>query len=242
MAERSPVETALRSLVQCHPLVARGLLVGGLNEDAAARAVRLWAGQQYFMSISLSQCFAAIYARAPLTDWQARSPLLDLLLEEAWGQPTCTHGRAFLAFFRSIGGDEAELATAVPMPETLRAARVRLAIAQGSDGGGLPAGALALAFGNEYANIFVFSRLRKTVSRLFPEADLAYFEEHVRDERDHSASLVTIGRLGADAGDYASAERATTALLDARWAFFEAIVREAAARESSDTPLASAAC
>jgi pyrroloquinoline quinone (PQQ) biosynthesis protein C len=243
MAERSPIEAALRKLVRNHPLIVHPVLTGERDEHADRRAALLWVRQQYFMSISLSQCFAAIYARVPLTAWRERFPLLDLLLEEAWGHSTCSHGQAFVAFFRSIGGDQQELETVAPMPETLRAVETRLAIAQGSHGYGLSASALALAFGNEYANIFLFSRLRKAVCRLFPAADLAYFDEHVRDERHHSASLVRVAGLGSDAADRASADRATIELLDARRAFFEAITSAAAAgREPCGGLLPTAIC
>jgi pyrroloquinoline quinone (PQQ) biosynthesis protein C len=241
MAVRTTIESILRALVKGHGLVSNGLIEGLRNERLSADSIQVWAQQQYFMSISLSQCFAALYARAPAETWRARLPLLSLMGEEAWGYGKENHGDAFLRFFRSIGGSQDQLDRAVPWRETDQAMRARLAICEGKAGYGLGASALALAFGNEHANLFLFAKLRGLTLRLFPHADTGYFDAHTSDEPHHNACLVAFAQAVDNAIDPIEAARATAELMDYRLGFFDAVARRSEGDAQSRDDLKSAA-
>lgn len=201
------------------------------------KSLRVWAEQQYFMSISLSQCFAALYVRSPLKLWRCRLPLLKLASGEAWGNGTDNHGCAFLKFYKSVGGDSEALYDLTATLATEAAAQGRLEICRGDFGNDVAESALALAYANEFANLFIFGKLRRAIQKsTLTNIDLAYFDAHINGEVLDTSTLVDFGCLmWSSHSSLDKAVEATDKMLDLRRRFFDEIADnlEKAAREAA---------
>ena len=219
------LQSDLGSVVERHRLLFHAFLTDG--ERRPQSDILLWSEQQYFMSISLSPCFAGLYARSPVFGWKERLKILRLALEEAWGGPPGNHSSAFMKFYESIGGERKTLGQIAPLPETLAAAEGRLRLSRGEYGDDLCASILALAFANEHANLFIFSKLKEVVSHAFDsDFDPAYFDAHIKDEVGHSRALVKFALESSNASvDLSAVKLAVCRLLDLRATFFDGVLR-----------------
>jgi hypothetical protein len=195
-----------------------------LRDDLTA-----WMRQQYFMSVSLSPCFAALSSSSDLFDWSIRLRLLDLAIEEEWDAGP--HARAFLSFWEALGGRAADLAQEPIVPATLAAAHARLALCHSAPGKAVGAGALTLALANEYANRIVFADIRKAIDRdLRRQLPLEYLSSHVIDEVEHGDVLVTFALTqGLTENDAPAVAASMLSLLDKRAEFFDAVALAASA-------------
>lgn len=226
MENKKNAISTLSARVRGHDLVKNRFILQMEDRNLISiHALKAWAEQQYFMSISLSQCFAALYVRSPIAAWHNRLILLELASEEAWGNGPGNHGSAFQRFYQSLGGNLAELDNLIAGPETIAAAQGRLDLCRGERGYDLAESALALAYGNEFANLFIFGKLRRALRKSEKsEIDLSYFDAHVSDETIHNKGLVDFAfSVWNQESSTEAAVQATDFLLDLRRQFFDAV-------------------
>lgn len=230
MSDTKDIQSALRAIVTKHRLLSHEFLV--YPQERAEGSIRTWANQQYFMSVSLSQCFAALYARSPIFEWRDRLPPLTLAIEEAWGGIPNNHGSSFLKFYESTGGCVSDLDRIDPSPETIAAAEGRLKLCRGELGYDLAASTLALAYANEYANLFLFKKLHRLVRAVLGEKfEPTYFNAHVSDEGYHSQALLEFAlRSRTPSFELEAAMAATEYLLNLRAIFFDGVLHLAGSK------------
>lgn len=213
----------LRALVRAHPLLCHPFFSpdgAGIGETE----LRAWLGQQYFMSVSLAPCFAALYAGAALFDWRPRSRLLELAKEEDWDSGG--HSRAFVELLGALGISVATVAASAPLPHTVAAAQARLALCSGRTAHDLAVGALALAYANEFANRYLFAGIFKSIRRpLKDKIPKEYFLSHLRDEVEHGNILVEFAFAMNDGRiRYDEVAGAVKKLLDSRREFLDGLL------------------
>ena len=216
-------------LVQGHRLIKHEFFYQIQNGTIGREAVLHWAQQQYFMSISLAPCFAALYARVPVFDWQNRVGLMALAAEETWGYSEKNHGEAFVSFYKSIGGDVDHLDQLTPTKETKKAAEGRLKISRGDFGHDISSSAMSLAWANEYANQFIFGKLQLALRKALGNSfDGRYFKAHIEDEESHSRSLIKLAEYySSNPKSEDQQASAIIMLLDLRAHFFDRVLQDA---------------
>lgn len=213
-------EKKLEALVRAHPLLSHPFF-SSPDRGLDAGELRAWLGQQYFMSISLAPCFAALYANSALYNWEARRGLLELANEEDWDSGQ--HSQAFITLLEWLGGSLEEVAGKAAFPQTQAVAVARYNLCSISSIDRLVVGALTLAYANEYANRFIFAAILKSIGPdLKVRIPKEYFTAHLRDEVEHGRILIkfAIG-LSDETTRFEGVEESVTTLLDLRSSFFD---------------------
>lgn len=228
------IEERMKSLVEGHRLCSHPFFAQ-LRVARSKSLLQRFALEQFYMSISLAPCFAALSARTPIFAWRDRAALMDLAAEETWGLGDDNHGEAFLPFAEAVGVSLADAESHVPHPATLNAAETRLAIARGELSSDLSACLYAIAFANEHANLFIFGKMRAALKRSSgaQDVDCDYLSAHVEDEADHAQALLVVARRFMTEGTESEAEHLVSKLLDVRSTFFDALGGQRDARVSS---------
>ena len=213
-------DLTLKKIVKAHRLVSHPFF----NKNTPLPRERLfsWLQQQYFMSISLAPCFAALYARAPFQIWKESAVLTKLISEEAWGTPHDGHGRLFENIYSDLGGDLKSLNQLKPLPSTVRAMNERRKLCL-SEKHKLSSAVFALAYGNEYANLYIFSKLYQ-VLKYITDVDMSYIRSHIEEEGEHLKSLVAICKNTDMKVDITEAITLTNKVLDVRAHFFDGVI------------------
>lgn len=218
----APILIGLRALVDSHPVLAHPFLSTFRSGSLSRSQLDLWAGQQFFFSISLPSAFAALYARIPDIErlWKDKCDLAELFKVEAWGtRETGHHSRHFIKLcdFLGINVDDLE---AKPYTERYIASRLEMCLNAARHIG---QGLAGIGFGNEFLNLHIFRAYREGINKIpgCENCPTGYFDAHLRDEENDSRSFQALfNKLVTTEEEYYLAQQGLLELLDKRNEFF----------------------
>lgn len=218
---------ALKPIVNNHEVVTHPFLRAFAAGRLSKEQVVLWCTQQFYFSLSLPRCFAALYARFPERHWQQTGKLSDVLHTEAWGS---TAHDAHSAFFQEVATylniDVDRLAVQVPEDFTTQYIEQRFAVCTDPNIH-VSQGLAAIALGNEHLNLHIFRSYRAGIHRVkgLEDCPTGYFDAHLRDEAADFAVFQELFDLMTTPELTQQAETTLKKLLDQRVEFFDALQR-----------------
>ncbi|MBS3152280.1 hypothetical protein J4230_02620 [Candidatus Woesearchaeota archaeon] len=144
--------------------------------------VKFWAEQQFFFSVSLPNCFAALFARIPDKNWKIKRSLVDLLKLEAWGSSDDgAHSNYFKELCKYLKVDLGDLSDKQPKSYTYDYINERLRYCLQEP---IENGLAVIAIGNEKINLHIFSAYREGINKVkgLEHIPTGYFDAHLQDE------------------------------------------------------------
>lgn len=216
---------ALKPIVDNHEIVKHPFLKAFAEGRLSREQVVFWFTQQFYFSISLPKCFAALFARFPERYWQHTVKLSDLLHTEAWGSNVHdAHSVYFQEVAKHLNIDLERLTNQAPEKFTKKYIEQRLAVCIDSTIH-VSQGLAAIALGNEHLNLHIFRSYRAGIHRVTGLADCptGYFDAHLRDEAADFAVFQELFDLITAPEFTQQAEVTLKKLLDQRIEFFDAL-------------------
>jgi pyrroloquinoline-quinone synthase len=221
----------LTLLAREHPLWDHELLKRCRDGRLTLTEVRALGAQMYKFSREFSRYLAK--ALAVCMQEEARIIIAENLWDELGaGDLACTHPSLFRRFTRAIGIDDERLEEIPAEPETLRLIDTYLGFA---DKYGVLGALGAICYASEGTVAKLYSQIGKGLLRtvMFKKGDLVFFDLHIHADEGHAAKLEeVITPLMRTPKDFDIVAEAVKEGLNARYDFFDGVLRAGAARSA----------
>ncbi|HTP94624.1 MAG TPA: iron-containing redox enzyme family protein [Burkholderiales bacterium] len=221
----------LRRIGREHPLWNHELIKRCRSGRLTLTEVRTLGAQMYKFSREFSRYLAKALAVCPHED--ARVVIAENLWEELGeGDPARCHPALFRRFTRAIGIDDERLELIPAEPETQRLVDTYLGFA---DKYGVLGALGAICYASEGIVATLYSQIERGLVRSisFKKDDLIFFDLHIHVDNGHANQLESvIAPLMTTPESFEVVTRAIREGLDARYAFFDGVLRAAAARKA----------
>lgn len=214
------------SLIAAHPVIRHPFLSAFAKGELGKDALMVWASQQYFHLLTLPNCFAALYARLPLSVWKEKQGLVRVLQGEVPHSDThSSHYALFESLARHLGVDLDSLRKEGPAPYTKTFIDRRMDLCL-SEKHPVEKGLAGIGWGNEVVNLYLFDAYRKGfLSNLHLKgAPMEYVRAHLDEEGPDSLVFQELlERLREEGASPDIMREGILSMLEWRMAYFDGL-------------------